>query len=246
MDGLRALFNAAPALAERIRELRAERLGMILGGETPVPLHPARGTFILHIIPFSAVDGAGGGLDLSHAERDINDFTFPHASGLDFRINFDGFVTYRRTGDEGSYAYCQAHRAGYAEVVSVGQRLENAGDAAVVMDEIAMALLYHVIKLVPMLRRRGQPSPCAVILTLAGMKGARFASGTPNVRSFVEPPLQVGRDVLGFVDAVVPETANDGPSIALALAPILEQLAQSGGWRQVPQAWTAWVTQPAR
>lgn len=145
VDGLRALFTAAPTLGQRIRELRSERLGAIFAGETPVALHPERGVFILHVVPFLAVDGTGGRpFDAAEPERDISAYFFPETSGLDYRVNFDGFVAHRMINDGLSYAYTQTFRSGFAEVVTAGMVTMSENDSALLfMDRVAEALVWH-------------------------------------------------------------------------------------------------------
>lgn len=96
VDGLRSLFGVGPALGQRIRETRAERLAMIFADETPVVLHQKRGMFILHLVPFSAVNNTEAHIfDADRLEKDIAEYSFPGTSGLDYRVNFDGFVAHR-------------------------------------------------------------------------------------------------------------------------------------------------------
>ncbi len=71
VDELRAIFTAAPTLAQQIREIRADRVAAVLAGETPIPLSSDPGVFILHFVPFEAAESAAATADLANLKSGL-------------------------------------------------------------------------------------------------------------------------------------------------------------------------------
>jgi hypothetical protein len=71
VNELRMLFNAGPALADRIRNFRRDRVAKIAAGQAPVQLMN-RGCLILHVVPLSAFSPPG--ISLGAIEHDIGSF----------------------------------------------------------------------------------------------------------------------------------------------------------------------------
>src|SRR5215207_7332424 len=53
VDEVRRAFVLSEGVADRIRAFRAERLGRVVSGETPVPIKGS-GRVLLHVVPISA------------------------------------------------------------------------------------------------------------------------------------------------------------------------------------------------
>src|SRR6266568_8690395 len=89
VEELRAMFTRGATLFDRIREFRRDRVLGIAAGGGPVPL--ARGgQMILHVVPFSALGGAGNVVD----PRQMHGEYLPPLcySGYTPAYNFDGFL----------------------------------------------------------------------------------------------------------------------------------------------------------
>ena len=237
VDGLRVLFNAAPAVAERIREFRADRLGAVLADATPVRLRTDAGSLILHVVPFSSVDGFSSPLDLRGLDDEAGALRFLNTSGLDYRTNLDGFVAFRRITTEGSGAYCQVFRSGAAEVVITSMVMRVDQEPIVSADHVAKHVRHHVRNVVPLLYRRGAAGPCAILLLLAEVQGARVTVEDATWKGLDEA-LPIRRAVVTFVEAVVPERATAAEADQ-ALRPILDQLGQGMGLAGAMDRWLA-------
>ena len=237
VDGLRALFNAAPAVAERIREFRAKRLGMVLSDATPVRLRAEAGRLILHVIPFSSVDGSSAPLDLRGLDSEAGALRFLNASGLDYRMNLDGFVAFRPLTADGSGFYCQVFRSGAVEVVIPGMVMRSDEGPIVSADRVANYVRHHVRNVVPLLYRRGAAGPCAVLVLLAEVQGARLTVEDATWSGFGDA-LPIPRAVVTFVEAIVPEGATASEADQ-ALRPVLDQLGQGMGLAGAMPRWLA-------
>jgi len=119
VDELRLLFGRAPQLAERMRDLRFDRIARIVANDTPVPLMDPH-ALIMHVVPFSAFDlqiplplNPGAGLYLKFQPIGTS-----HAAGS--RINIDGLLTLSNVGKDGRHwrTYVQTFHNGIVEAVA--------------------------------------------------------------------------------------------------------------------------------
>ena len=91
---LRSLFLLSESTADRIRNFRAERISLILSGQTSIALTLGPKT-VLHVVPFDAFSG-GHAFDISRI-YDSNILPLRPLTisrGFSSRYNFDGIVTY--------------------------------------------------------------------------------------------------------------------------------------------------------
>ncbi len=123
---IRAAFALSQDLPERIRRFRDERLGRIIGDETPVRLG-RRPRMVIHMIPVAAMDLTNV-IDVTQVASEARTNLCPiGAGGWNTRFNIDGFVTY--SGDRGTDAqsgYVQVFRRGIIEAVDA--QLTNPSD----------------------------------------------------------------------------------------------------------------------
>lgn len=115
---IRDAFTLSESVVERMRRFRAQRIGQIGGGETPVRMDLSAAKLIFHVIPLTAFMGREL-IDIDR-RRDVLNRTIPlGATGWSEKTNLDGFVTY--TGPEDvdgeSRAYTQVFRSGVIEAV---------------------------------------------------------------------------------------------------------------------------------
>lgn len=119
VDELRAIFTAAPQLADRIRGFRIDRTAKIVGGETPVALTGSC-YLVIHVVPFSAFD-LRAALNLQEVAQHPDYFpTFSPQSPRNWRVNFDGFLTLSNADQTANQqrAYVQVFRSGSVEAVA--------------------------------------------------------------------------------------------------------------------------------
>jgi hypothetical protein len=110
---LRILFNISQTLSEQIKKFKETRISQILSGETPINIDNKLPILLLHLIPLSSFI-LGKNYDLSKFERDINLLRPIKASGLNYRYNFDGFLSYSPITNN-SFSYAQFFRNGVIE-----------------------------------------------------------------------------------------------------------------------------------
>lgn len=133
VDEVRRAFVLSESVTDRIRAFRAERLGRVVSGETPVPIKGI-GKVVLHVVPISAFDSPASVVDLDIRQPPLNErLLLPisvisgsgdelEANLLDYpkdfwpRYNFDGMLCDFQVGRADS-GYVQLFRTGIIEAV---------------------------------------------------------------------------------------------------------------------------------
>lgn len=189
VDQLRQLFLTAPALADRVRDFRLDRITKIAAGETPVRLID-RNCLVLHVVPFESLDGTFR-YDVKDLINRWTEFTpiTPDGGGMDWRINLDGLVTLSGMDDHGKCkTYTQIWRTGLIESVRAGIIVEdqngNSGVSAITQER---NLIYALTNHLHVARKISLPLPLVVMVSLIGVNSAylgvkkRYANFTSNV-----------------------------------------------------------------
>lgn len=214
VEELRNLFLAAPHLAERIREFRMERIARIAARETPVPLSSdSNRFFVLHVIPYSAF-ALGQALSLKQVFLNFG-FFVPIGSKIlqHKRFNFDGFLALPNS-EEGAFAqraYCQGFRSGAVESVAT---IEQTPDGIPVF-RILNLIRCYAPKYACALQKCGVAPPYVVLVSLLGMKGAKFRS---------DKDIRADRDQYHFTESVFETLPGNPEETIAALRPTLRQL----------------------
>ncbi|MEO6871533.1 MAG: ATP-binding protein [Chthoniobacterales bacterium] len=135
---LRESFGLAASLSERMQRFRADRIGSLFAGESPLPL-PKRPLVVVHLMPQSAFDSPQY-LDVSIVRKNDMWLWPMNVSGLTTRINFDGFITFspgtHLQASKPVDSYVQVFRNGCIESVSA-TLIESLGEPG------------HPIRLIP-------------------------------------------------------------------------------------------------
>ena len=169
---LRTLFTAAPQLADRVRDFRLDRLAKIAADQAPVRLLD-RGSLIIHIVPLSAL-ALPAVLPLEELSRDFNSFSpIGSRTSQGMRINFDGLLKISNTDQAAQQrAYVQLFRTGVLEAVT-STIISTSKDQPIIFnldDDIIFACTRYFRDLAG----AGIEPPYALLISLLGVKGARF------------------------------------------------------------------------
>lgn len=233
VDELRAVFVQAPNLGQRIRDICLDRLAQIRIGETPLPLQSAPGTLVVHIVPFSAADIGAPGLSVERLlTRTTERPWLPWGCDATwFRRNFDGVVFFPEKSEGLTpRSYLQVFRSGFVECVAAGIATIEQDQGRIDIQRLERGLLQQIEAVVGGLRSNEIGSPCAVLVTLINVRGFLLTSSEPIVPGvwFGDPPLPIERDMVTFIDTVVPEGNPTQHELRTALQPLLEQLYHAG------------------
>jgi hypothetical protein len=232
VNELRSLFLAGPRLAERVQDFRLDRLSKLVSGHGPVQLIE-RGTLVLHIVPLAAFDTPTA-LSLQPIERDFRIFVPPGsntASGT--RINFEGVLKTSNADAQATQhrAYTLLYRNGIVEVVS--STLVN--EKTQVISHLDDAIVTEVLRKLGDLVAIGVEPPYVIMVSLYGVLGAHlnFRRGL-NARYLDELGYALDRDQYHPQEVLLETVPQDVQRCAVALKPILDQIANAGGAARSP------------
>lgn len=231
---LRSLFLLSETTADRIRNFRAERISLILSGQTPIALEPGPKT-ILHVVPFNAF-GGGQTFPVSKIyDRDFLPLLPPgDYGGVSKRHNFDGIVTYSHMGATSlAPSYLQLFRTGIIE--SVDTRLIQVADSTrggvgegqitIWGESFEQQMLGDVQQYLNNVQASlGVTPPVIIMLSLLNVKGAFMYTTMPyNVK-------RIDRDHL-LVSEVMAETLLDTGQL---LKPVFDIIWNACGYAESP------------
>lgn len=194
IDELRNAFILSESLIDNIKQFRTDRIFKIIGDETPVLM--GKGAKIaVHLIPLSAFSNREH-LDIKIMKTKAKNVSPLYCGGWNYRINFDGFLLYSQSNDNGaSYSYTQFYRNGIIEMVN-SNLLDSWGSD----DKYIPSTLYEN-EIIKTLKRCisyyedvGINTPIFGFISLVGVKGYIMAVDTSKY--WVMKHDSIDRDVL--------------------------------------------------
>lgn len=223
VEELRVLFTQTGSALEQAQQFREERLRMIKSNYGNRPL-AGGGRLILHVVPVAAFSGLIN-LDVELAYRYHQAFRPLGAMGLSPRFNFHGFINER--GGDKNHGYTQVFRNGILEATKAGivsnvekhGRFVHAPKFGKLIFDVLSSYIFG-------LRDVGVPAPLLIMLTLEGVKGARFAV-PPSDWDDREP--QLPDDVL-FIPACTLESFGTELDHHVAIRPAFDTLWNASGY----------------
>ncbi|HVB15209.1 MAG TPA: ATP-binding protein [Stellaceae bacterium] len=224
VDELRALFVAAPELADRMRGFRFDRAATIAARDAPVPLQ-SDCCLMLHVVPFSHFDLSPAlSMDCVVQRRlylPPPGTTHAHQS----RPNFDGYLSLSNPNDAGQYrAYMQVFRAGAIEGAdsSIIRR-----DGIVDIRELDLSIVRDTRVYAQLLHDCGAEPPYTVMASVLGVREHKLAAFNSTTYSF--HGQLADREQLHLAETVIEKVPADDTECASALRPMLDQLANAAG-----------------
>jgi hypothetical protein len=220
---IRSAFAQSEALPQRIKDFRAERVARILADDTPVAL-PQGARVILHLIPFSAMDGTAVLNPIAVARGPF--FRPLAATGLSTRFNVDG-VVYSSEGSGGTYL--QVFRTGALEAVcySLVAVDDPTQPKRFPIGLFEMEVMQAAKENIEALKAHGVLPPIALLLTLTGVKEHQLAGNS----SWPVHPLRFDRDTILFPDLLLHEEL---PRPSIPLRPLFDMVCQAAGLERSP------------
>ncbi len=223
---LRSAFALSETTAERIRNFRMERLGMIVAGETPVPLDDGA-KIVLHIVPFGAFDPTAK-FDVASLSDDRMDLLTPlYTLRLEYsqRYNFDGFLTFAELQDSPlTHSYLQIFRNGIIEAVEAFL-LNSEQGKRILISPFEQELLKATSKFLQLQKYLGVEPPLLVMLTLLGVSD--YIIPVDPIRFPRRPRHPIDRDVLPISAILVESFQYD---ISQIMRPIFDAVWNAAGW----------------
>ena len=224
MPEIKMAFLNSENPKRKITDFRAERIGKIISGDTPVAI--AEGIVqVLHIVPLQALL-----TDLSLDVFAINESKIPVMSsmhGSNSRINIDGVVRHRVITERGSGAYTQIFRSGFVEAVRVFSK--NVDSRKLVMPSVVYEkeIIGFLSELKRTLTEMEVASPFAILYSLLNVKGVELA--VANSHWLDEGPGIFDRQQIILSDVLVENLDAD---IGAVLRPLFDLVWNAAGYRQ--------------
>lgn len=223
---------------EQLRRFRADRIGAIKAGETPVPL-VGSARLVLHLVPFLSLSPDFSLTTAQMTSRSESLWPWHHMSA-GFKFNVEGVVKYS-SGDGGKLAYVQAFRSGAVEAVEAELLSENVRDLGwfVPMTKIEEILVDAIPHLLSFLDVMDAGYPVAVMMSLLNVRGFELWAGQQSMGR--REKAVVDRDDLILPDIILESRPEH---VARAVRPLFDvfwnaanfayspNFDEQGNWRQ--------------
>jgi hypothetical protein len=254
VEEVRRAFVLSERVADRIRAFRAERLGRVVSGETPVTIK-GTGRVVLHVAPISAFDSPASVVDLdigrpplnerlllpisviygSNDELDANLMRYPS----DFwpRYNFDGMLCDFQVGSAGSsYAegYVQLFRTGVIEASDNYAFFEEEGESRIDGYKLDEGLIKAVHRYFRLLSGLGVEPPIFLLLSLVGVSGYKMLQKDMPY-GYYSALRSVDRDDLVVPEVMVESLEQDLHALQRSMRPLLDAVWNAVGLARSPR-----------
>lgn len=220
---LRTAFSLSDTAAERIRNFRTERLGIIVAGETPVALDEGA-KIVLHIVPFSASDPSVR-FDLSSLPRS-GDLQPMFSRDWNNRHNFDGYLTNTQPSDSGSVEnYLQIFRTGSIEAVESRMLLDRGNGRKIPSGVYESELIETLSRFLRIQKSLDVEPPLFIMLTLLGVHG--YIMGVDRAKFWSIENNPIDRDALILPEIMIETFDVDATQV---LRPAFDAIWNAAGW----------------
>jgi len=204
VEELRSVFAFSATAAERLKLFRIERVAKIVGGDTPVQLEVG-GKIIFHMLPLASFTSADMA-DLNRLWRDHTLLVGVLGGGGTPLFNVDGLFLASHVRPATRYA--QVFRDGCIEVVGDLSAEENQR-ASLLSPAFERAIIDHLYRGKQLLQHIGVAPPCAIMVTMVGMKGWRIATQSGSSSSvFDRDPVFIPELVLESFSGIVQDACK--------------------------------------
>ena len=228
---IRAAFLASDSLGDKISAFRADRVGKILAGETPVPLQPGP-KFVVHLLPIRAF-AEGVPLDLRAAQQEHMEPMGKPGTWGPFRFNFDGLFSPGGSESRKPFSYIQLFRNGAIEAV-YARITTTKGNCIFGIDCESQLLKHPGPSYMRFQKQLGLGPPLFITISMLSAKGFTIIPVDGGSRfgmaGLVDPSL-IDRDVLLAPEVLVEE---DGDDLEKLLRPAFDTFWQATGWTGSP------------
>jgi len=235
VNQLRAAFALSESVPDRIRSFRNERLGRILAGETPVPIHKNRPLTVIHVVPLE-------GMSLSAPRVDYTASLEPWEGNWPVqRHNFDGILQASGRNPQQPANYRQVFRNGSVEDVFRDERYGDAEGPAATLPSFAYSVIRTSAAALEGMKSAGVSCPAYVLVSVLRARGLTLIQtaigGMKDEKAFLtHPPAPIVESDLIFSEVVVKAYPSDlghsdvrGSETSRILRPVINMFAQSFG-----------------
>jgi hypothetical protein len=221
---VRAAFALSETTADRLRNFRAERLGLLVAGETPIAVDEGA-KMVLHIVPINAFDPAVK-FDVASLARDPSRLQPINAMGWSHLHNFDGFLTYTRQHQAATtHTYLQIFRNGSVEAVEAALLSPGESGPIIPHGPYEGELLSALPRFLAIQQRLGVEPPLFVMHSLLGVSGYTIPIHRGAIG--IDRGHPIDKDTLIIPEAMVESFECDPAEV---LRPIFDAVWNAAGW----------------
>jgi hypothetical protein len=213
---LRRAFTETSAVAERLRNFRAERLAGIIANVVPVAMDPGP-KFVLHLLPFDAFSSEPQ-YDLRQ-QFPINEFRPLSGGSWGDRLTLEGKLVSSTQGTRSPGSYMHLYRNGIIEIVDallLSHVLPDTTQRYIPSIGFERLIITGVERGSRLLQQVGANGPIAVAVTLTNTKG--MVLGIDNWR-YETQQSPVLNEHLVLPEAILPDLATP---IIPVMKPVLD------------------------
>jgi hypothetical protein len=235
VDELRSIFAVSGTIAERVRNLRIERVAKIAAADTAILLQDG-GCLVLHVVPFSAFT-PGVSFPLDKVTGHPREFPPMGANASqNSMMTFDGYIT-SSTYDpppKPQRAYTQISRTGVVEAATSSIAAGNPR-AFLVLHNIEALIITYARRYMTQLNLFGVQPPIAVFASLLNVEGLNLIREYYNTPIWGDMPAEKLRhNQYHFVESIFEIIPTDYREVAKGLKGTLDHLANAAGLGSSP------------
>ena len=222
---VRQQFLHGSTIQDTLRAFRDQRLGLILGDETPVRLIPGPRT-VLHMMRLSPIEQSDR---ISFDTATSNPWALKpiYNAVTGYRFNADGFLTYGGQEEGLARGYVQVFRNGTIEAVDAGMLRRREGNTPFIPSVVfEREIIQGASELFKFQKEVGVPAPLLLTLSLLGVKGYIMAVQR-DLDAWGERRYPIERDTLILPDLLLDAFPQDPSS---AIKPLLDSVWNACGW----------------
>ena len=225
MPEIKAAFINGDNLKKKITDFRADRVGKVLIGESPIRL--VEGIVqVLHVLPYSCLY-SNASVDVFRALDWSRIPVMSQNLGLSSKINIDGVVAHRVINPQGSGAYTQLFRNGMIESVRVFPPRSDTGELVLPSTSYEREIIEFLKGIKKVLTELDISGPMIILYSLLNVKNVQL--GVSNNYLLDEGTGIFDRDQILLPDIVIEDMAIDE---GMALRPLFDLVWNAAGFRQ--------------
>lgn len=226
---VRNAFRLSDTIIERIKMFRSDRIGKIIANEAPRPLSGSA-QIILHVVPLISFDTEKDFYEVGKLLSETSKIKPIYTSGWDYRINFDGLLSYKPITDRNKYtSYIQIFRDGKIEAVDENLLRPTAeGDLSMSGVGIEREIINQLSRVFEIYKSLEVSPPLFVMLSLVGVSGYIM---TVKSVMFSDNNYPIDKDIL-IIPEIYVENIEKNP--AEILKPAFDSIWNATGKHRSP------------
>lgn len=225
MPEIKAAFINSDNLKKKITDFRADRIGKILVGESPIKLIDGI-VQTLHVLPYSCLN-SNIGIDVFRALDWSRIPVMSQNFGLSSKINIDGVVAHRVINPQGSGAYTQLFRNGMIESVRVFPPRSDTGAMVLPSTLYEREIIEFIKEIKRVLTELDIAGPIIILYSLLNVKNVQL--GVSNLYLLDEGNGKFDRDQILVPDMIIEDFSIDE---GIALKSLFDLVWNAAGFRE--------------